>query len=148
MSGPPLPAPRSVKNYRGNWCCCRDSNSGPLPYQGTAPPLSYSSAGSHRAAGYSLLSRLDASATPRFPGLDAAAWRAILRPMQKGPPPCPAPDRTGPTLTDRALADKQARQARQAAALRANLRKRKEQSRAREAAEPKPDYPHELAGGY
>ena len=59
--------------------------------------------------------------------------------MQKDPPPRPAPDETGPTLTDRALADKQARQARQAAALRANLRKRKEQSRARDAAEPKPD---------
>jgi hypothetical protein len=59
--------------------------------------------------------------------------------MQKDKPPRPTPDRNGPTLTDRALADKQARQERQAAALRANLRKRKEQSRARETAEPKPD---------
>jgi hypothetical protein len=59
--------------------------------------------------------------------------------MQKDPPPRPAPDQNGPTLTDRTLAEKQARQERQAAALRANLRKRKEQSRAREAAEPKPD---------
>jgi hypothetical protein len=59
--------------------------------------------------------------------------------MQKDPPPHPTPDRNGPTLTDRAQADKQAREQRQAAALRANLRKRKEQSRAREAGEPKPD---------
>jgi hypothetical protein len=58
--------------------------------------------------------------------------------MQNDKPHRPAPDQTGPTLTDRALADKQARQERQAAALRTNLRKRKEQSRAREATEPKP----------
>ena len=40
-------------------------------------------------------------------------------------------DRKRPTVTERALADKQARQQREADALRANLRKRKEQARAR-----------------
>jgi hypothetical protein len=39
-----------------------------------------------------------------------------------------------PTLTDKAQADKAARAAREAAALRENLRKRKEQVRAREQA--------------
>jgi hypothetical protein len=38
-----------------------------------------------------------------------------------------------PTLTDRALAEKQAREAREAAALRANLLRRKQQQRARAA---------------
>jgi hypothetical protein len=37
-----------------------------------------------------------------------------------------------PTLTDKAQADKAAREAREAAALRANLHKRKQQQRARE----------------
>ena len=39
-------------------------------------------------------------------------------------------------MTERALADKQARTERAAAALRTNLRKRKEQARARDAAQP------------
>ncbi len=43
-----------------------------------------------------------------------------------------------PTLTDKALADKAAREAREAAALRANLLKRKQQQRARQAPEPEP----------
>jgi len=43
-----------------------------------------------------------------------------------------------PTLTDRALAEKQAREAREAAALRANLLRRKQQQRAR-AGTPAPD---------
>jgi len=47
------------------------------------------------------------------------------------PPPRPA-------LTDRALAEKQAREAREAAALRANLLRRKQQQRARAPA-PGPD---------
>jgi len=41
-----------------------------------------------------------------------------------------------PTLTDRALAEKQAREAREAAALRANLLRRKQQQRARAVAAP------------
>jgi hypothetical protein len=41
------------------------------------------------------------------------------------------PERKRPTITDRALADQQARKEREAAALRENLRKRKEQARAR-----------------
>jgi hypothetical protein len=41
-----------------------------------------------------------------------------------------------PTLTARALAEKQAREARQAAALRANLLRRKQQQRARTEGEP------------
>jgi len=41
-----------------------------------------------------------------------------------------------PTLTDRALAEKQAREAREAAALRANLLRRKQQQRARAVADP------------
>ena len=41
-----------------------------------------------------------------------------------------------PTLTDKAQADKAAREAREAAALRANLLKRKQQQRAREALDP------------
>ncbi len=48
------------------------------------------------------------------------------------PPPRPRPE-----VTDRALADKQARTERAAAALRANLRKRKEQARARDAVQPR-----------
>lgn len=43
-----------------------------------------------------------------------------------------------PSLTDRALAEKQAREAREAAALRANLLRRKQQQRARATA-PAPD---------
>jgi len=43
-----------------------------------------------------------------------------------------------PTLTDKAQADKAAREAREAAALRANLLKRKQQQRAREALDPPP----------
>ncbi len=31
--------------YLKNWCCWRELNSRPLPYQGSALPLSYSSAG-------------------------------------------------------------------------------------------------------
>ena len=41
-----------------------------------------------------------------------------------------------PHVTDRALAEQHARKEREAAALRENLRKRKEQSRARSAANP------------
>jgi len=43
----------------------------------------------------------------------------------------PTPESKRPRLTDRALADQQARKEREAAALRENLRKRKEQARAR-----------------
>jgi hypothetical protein len=49
--------------------------------------------------------------------------------MDETPPP-------RPTLTARALAEKQAREARQAAALRANLLRRKQQQRARTEGEP------------
>lgn len=53
--------------------------------------------------------------------------------------------RPSPALTPRAEAERQARLARQAEALRSNLRKRKAQSRARAATEPAaPDAP--LAG--
>jgi hypothetical protein len=45
----------------------------------------------------------------------------------------PLSERKRPTVTDRALADQQARKEREAAALRENLRKRKEQARARAA---------------
>ncbi len=45
----------------------------------------------------------------------------------------PTPESKRPHLTDRALADQQARKEREAAALRENLRKRKEQARARDA---------------
>ena len=43
-----------------------------------------------------------------------------------------------PSLSAKAWAEQQARQEREAAALRANLRKRKDQARAREASDPKP----------
>jgi hypothetical protein len=43
----------------------------------------------------------------------------------------PPPESKRPRLTDRALAEQQARKEREAAALRENLRKRKEQARAR-----------------
>jgi hypothetical protein len=43
----------------------------------------------------------------------------------------PVAERKRPTVTDRALAEQQARKEREAAALRENLRKRKEQARAR-----------------
>jgi hypothetical protein len=48
-------------------------------------------------------------------------------------------ERSAPGITPRALAEKQARAAREAAALRENLRRRKQQARARDAA---PDPPH------
>ena len=48
----------------------------------------------------------------------------------------PPSERKHPTVTDRALAEQQARKAREAAALRENLRKRKEQARARADGEP------------
>lgn len=54
---------------------------------------------------------------------------AIPAGMEKPPPPRPA-------LGDRALAEKQAREAREAAALRANLLRRKQQQRARNDAAP------------
>ena len=69
--------------------------------------------------------RLDAPArAPHSPGMDET----------------PKPR---PTLTDRALADRQERQAREAAALRANLLRRKQQQRARTAADttPAPEFP-------
>ena len=47
--------------------------------------------------------------------------------MDKPAPPQPK----APTLKDRAMAEKQAREAREAAALRANLLRRKQQQRAR-----------------
>ena len=43
-----------------------------------------------------------------------------------------------PLLSAKALAEQQARQEREAAALRANLRKRKDQARARETSDTKP----------
>ena len=51
----------------------------------------------------------------------------------------PEPDRKRPRLTDRALAEQQARVQREADALRANLRKRKEQARSRAEATPPAD---------
>jgi hypothetical protein len=47
----------------------------------------------------------------------------------------PPQEEKRPRLTDRALAEQQARKAREAAALRENLRKRKEQARARAESE-------------
>jgi hypothetical protein len=44
-----------------------------------------------------------------------------------------------PNVTDRALAEQQARTEREAAALRANLRKRKEQARVRDLPPPPPE---------
>ena len=46
-----------------------------------------------------------------------------------------------PDMTTRAKAERQARQEREAAALRENLRKRKEQARARNAAAPSRHHP-------
>ena len=44
-SGRPASVPLGPEaRHRGNWCCRRDSNSRPLPYQGSALPLSYGSA--------------------------------------------------------------------------------------------------------
>ena len=52
----------------------------------------------------------------------------------------PQDERKRPTVTDRARAEQEARKAREAAALRENLRKRKEQARARAEESPaKPD---------
>jgi hypothetical protein len=42
--------PRSFKDAVKAWCCWRGLNSRPLPYQGSALPLSYSSARGHQAA--------------------------------------------------------------------------------------------------
>src|SRR6056297_886365 len=36
---------REFRGRKARWCCWRESNSRPLPYQGSALPLSYSSAG-------------------------------------------------------------------------------------------------------
>jgi hypothetical protein len=49
--------------------------------------------------------------------------------------------RTHPKVTARAAAEQAARRAREAAALRANLRRRKEQARARDAKLPDGDLP-------
>ena len=53
----------------------------------------------------------------------------------------PPPESKRPRLTDRALADQQARKEREAAALRENLRKRKAQARARDTGPGEPDKP-------
>jgi hypothetical protein len=76
-----------------------------------------------------------ASAHRRWHRLDAGAGRAILTRMDKPPP---SPDRCSPPQAARGPAPpaKVARLEREAAALRENLRKRKEQSRAREKPEP------------
>jgi hypothetical protein len=73
-----------------------------------------------------------ARAATRRPGLLTASGSAeILGGMtEASPPPRPAP-------AGRPTAGNQARAERAAAALRANLRKRKEQARARDAAQPR-----------
>jgi hypothetical protein len=64
---------------------------------------------------------------PQGSGVDEAASRAILHPMDDKPTPPQRPTAPRPAPSKLAV-----RQEREAAALRANLRKRKDQARARE----------------
>jgi len=59
--------------------------------------------------------------------------------MSDEPPPAPLRDRQPPALTPEGEAAKAAREARSAAALRENLRRRKAQARARAAVKPPTD---------
>ncbi len=105
------------ENQGFGWCCRRGLNSRPPPYQGGALPLSYGSAGQGQAGGYS----------PRPPAgasIDAASRASILPCMDKEPTPRAKPAGRGDKLAER--------RKREAEALRANLRKRKDQTRARE----------------
>jgi hypothetical protein len=65
---------KKVRTFKGfGWCCQRGSNSRPLPYQGSALPLSYGSAPTGRAA-YCHRAALHASLKMIFirpPGLSA-----------------------------------------------------------------------------
>jgi hypothetical protein len=67
-----LPEPEIIGSIRTRWCCWRGLNSRPLPYQGSALPLSYSSTGfclCHARSGRS--SRLG-PAGPQFLGNGAS----------------------------------------------------------------------------
>jgi len=70
--------------------------------------------------------------------LDVGPCGSFLYPMDKMDE---NPTHVGPTRTARAEADLAARRAREAAALRANLRRRKAQARAREEKAPEDDDP-------
>ncbi len=101
------------------WCCWRGLNSRPLPYQGSALPLSYNSAG---PAGGTVSRRMGSPTQPRCctaPPTTLAPPRPPrhLRAMTTPPKP-PAPDKRAERL---------------AAALRENLKRRKAQARARTA---------------
>ena len=93
-----------------------------------------------------VISRTPRKAQPPIPSrracrLDVPRPAAHSNPMEETPPP-------RPTLTARALAEKHAREARQATALRANLLRRKQQQRARTEGEPPapPDSPGTAKG--
>ena len=89
------------------WCCRRDLNSRPLPYQGSALPLSYGSDGA----------RIDEGGGPRNPSC-ACGGRWI-------------PVAVGPRSTTMTKGGQTARAARLKAALKANMGRRKAQARAR-----------------
>ena len=113
------------KINRFGWCCWRELNSRPLPYQGSALPLSYSSA---------VRGRLDSLFEARKRGLAkkrSAVFRRLdplsrlryIRPMDRG------------NRKTRASKDSD-REDRLKAALKANLARRKAQARARSENEP------------
>ena len=118
-------APRTQRrtwfpNLLISWCCRRDLNSGPLPYQGSALPLSYGSelgAPLHSGAA----GDLQRPCTPRSGPRPPLALEGVM------------PERTAPPKPPKA-AEKEQKSERLAEALRANLARRKAQKRARGAA--------------
>jgi len=106
-------------------------NSRPPPYQGGALPLSYSSAGSvtRGRRGIPLAVRGTQAAGLAGGGLTWGGAGHFCVAMDKETEGKPS---ARPAVTARAAAEQAARRAREAAALRANLRRRKEQARARE----------------
>ena len=92
------------------WCCRGGLNSRPLPYQGSALPLSYCS---------TVRGSLDPIATPRKPILDGAVPLRYANRMAR--------------KTSSRKQGTESREARLKAALKANLGRRKAQAKAREA---------------
>ena len=117
--------------HRGFWCPQKDSNFRPLPYQGSALPLSYvgfAGRAQHAivtAAGQASPADCKALKSKGFGG----RFQATMAHQDDD-----APNETPATARNRAL-----REARLAEALRANLKRRKAQATRR--ASPPPDAP-------
>jgi integrase len=125
---------------RDAWCCRGGLNSRPLPYQGSALPLSYGSIG--QGIGQRLRALKRASGVARGSLPHGGGWRNLCAGWNKrecsGMSDHPQPGR------------KASEQERRAAALRENLKRRKAQVKARTAGRPSApedsDRPHESAG--